>query len=111
MARARRPGMDIAALDRELAQERLDHGDRFGLAADHEAGALARAGRAAGGTGVDEMNALLLEPDVPADGIAPIRIAAVGDDVAGLEHGRSLLQYLINRRPSRHIQQHKARAP
>ena len=109
MARARRPGMDIAALDRELAQERLDHGDRFGLAADHEAGALARAGRAAGGTGVDEMNALLLEPDVPADGIAPVRSPAVANYVAAFECTAQLIEGFISQGTSRQIEKHEAR--
>ena len=71
------------AFDRERFQQRKDKGDGRGLAAHHEAGAVAGAAWAARGAEVDEMQPLLFQPLMAADGIAPVGIAAVDEDVAG----------------------------
>lgn len=43
------------------------------------------------------------------DGIAPIGVAAVGDDVARLQDVRELCEHPVDRRARRHIQHDKAR--
>ncbi len=57
------------------------------VAAGHEGRAETRALLAAGHAGADEEEALFLEGFFAADGVGPKGVAAVDDDVAGLEHG------------------------
>src|SRR6201999_3367487 len=84
---ARAAGMDVAALDRELPQNGLEPGHRVAIAAGHEAGAVERAARAAAGAEIDEVDAAPAQSCVAADRIAPIGIAAIGNDVAGIKDG------------------------
>jgi hypothetical protein len=46
---------------------------------------------------------------VAADRIAPVRVAAVGDDVAGIEDGAQLIERLVDRRSGRDVEQDDAR--
>jgi len=48
---------------------------------------------------------------VAADGVAPVRIAAVGDDVAGLEGLAEPVQHCVDRRARRDVEQDSSRRP
>jgi hypothetical protein len=58
---------------------------------------------------IDEVDSLLLEPRVTADGIAPIGVTAVGDDVAGLQDIGELRQHGIDRRTGGDVEQDESR--
>ena len=62
-----RPGVNIAALDRESLEDRLDARDSLPLAADHEAGAMQGAGNAAARAEIGEAKAARLHAGVAPD--------------------------------------------
>ena len=109
MPGARPAGVHEAAVDRKLAQHRFDRRNGDVFAAEHEAGAFERASGPARGSGVDKVNALLLEPRVAANGIAPIGIAAVGNDIARLQQAFELREHAIDRRSCRNVKNDEAR--
>ena len=83
--------------------------DRAALPAGHEAGAVASAVDAAAGAEVDQLEAALGQPPVAAYRVAPVGVAAVGDDVAALEHGGQLLEEGVDRRAGRDVDEDRAR--
>ena len=107
----RRPAarVDVAAGDRELGAGSARCADRAALAAGHEAAPL---------------RAPSTPPLVPRSTssrprpasrrrrpyrVAPVRVAAVDDDVAGLEHRGQLVEHRIDRRPGREVEEDRAR--
>src|ERR1044071_3987161 len=103
MPGADRAGMDIALLDAEIAsvapggarnianprrqrgEDRIEPVDHGLVAADHHAVAALDAPDAAAGADVDIVDALFVERLAAANVVLPKGVAAVDDDVAGLQ--------------------------
>jgi hypothetical protein len=104
MARAGRPGVDVAAIDRELLEDRLDALHGLALAAGHKTGAVARPVEAAAGAEVDEPDAPLLQASLAPDRVPPVRVAAVHEHVARVERGSQVVEDLLHWRASRDVE-------
>jgi hypothetical protein len=109
VAGAGRAGMDIAAIRREGAQQRLDMRHCHALAADHKAGSVASAFDTAGRSHVDELSAFRLTTAMAAHRVAPIRVAPIRDNIAGLQRLGQADEDVIDGPPCRNVQQHHAR--
>jgi hypothetical protein len=73
----------ISAGGGQLEQDRLDPDDSFPLPSDHKTSPVSGAVYPAAPAQIDEVAALLFEPPLPPDRIAPVRIpASEPDDVA-----------------------------
>src|SRR5829696_1422882 len=98
MPGSRRPGVYVAVLGSELEQDQLDPRDRLRLTAGHETGTVPGSIDAAARPEVCELDALLLEPVVASNRVAPIGVSAVYENVAFVELGGEVVEYFIDRR-------------
>src|SRR5262245_66597253 len=98
MACVRPAGVNVAIPHGEPAKDGLDFVDRFSLPTDHEAGAGERAVRPARGSYINEMQSLLLHAGMTPDGVAPIGVATIGNNVPGFERPAQFVQQLIDKR-------------
>jgi hypothetical protein len=96
--------VDVTALHRQSAQNRLDLGDSLALAAGHETGAVARPVEAAAGAEVNEVDAPLLQAALAADRVPPVGVAAVHEHVARVERGGKVVEDLVHRRARRDVE-------
>src|SRR4051812_460773 len=82
---------------------------RLALAADHKTGPVASALDPARRSHVDELNAFRLKTAMAADRVAPIRVAPIRAEVAGLQGWGRAGRDVTAAPPCRHVQQHHAR--
>ena len=82
-----RAGRALGGVDagRDGPEDRVEVGDDVVLAADHEAEPALEPEHAAAGADVDVVDALRLQARGAVDVVAVVGVAAVDDDVAGLE--------------------------
>ena len=85
---------DVARSRRDRLQYGLDRPERLLRSADHEAVAAVEAEDAAARADVDVVDALVLQRGRAPDVVAVVRVAAVDDDVAGLEDSGDLVDDL-----------------
>ncbi len=83
--------------------------DDLFVAADHQTIAAVEAPHAAAGAGIDVVNALLLKRACAAHVVLVEAVAAVDDDVAGLQHAAQLPDRLLGRFAGRQHQPDGAR--
>ncbi len=81
-----RRALDVALAGRDGLEDRLDPVECLVRTADHEAITALKAEHAAAGAGIHVMDALGLELRGPAHIVAVVGVAAVDDDVPGLQH-------------------------
>ena len=86
VAAASRRALDVTLARRDGLEDRLDPIERLVGAADHETVPPLETEHAAASTGIHVMDALRLEFGGTANVVAVVGVAAVDDDVAGLEH-------------------------
>lgn len=102
VAHAGAAGAREAARHRQRLQQGLDAADVARQAAGHEARAAAGARDAAAGPGVHEADAVAGEAAVAPDGVAPVRVARVHDDVAAVEVRREAVEDVVDGWPGGH---------
>jgi hypothetical protein len=105
----RRTRVDVAALDRQLLEDRLDALYHLALAAGHKTGAVARPVEAAAGAEVHKADAALLQAAVAPDRVSPVGVAAVHEHVARVERGAQVVEDLVYRRTRRDVQEDRPR--
>ena len=88
--------LDAAGAGREGLEDRRQVRDDRWLAADHQAVAAVLAGDAAAGADVDVVLVVLGKLVGPADIVAVVGVAAIDDDVAGLEERREPRQLVVD---------------
>ncbi len=89
----------VVDLGGDRLEDRLDVGPGLGIAAGHDRGALQRPFLAAGNPGADEEDPLLLQGAGAPGGVGIVGVAAVDQDVAGLEQRREFVDHVVDRRP------------
>ena len=97
-------GLAIGSAGADGLENVLHQGPRFGAAAGHHRRAETRAFFAARNAGADIHQAFALQILGAADGVGEMRIAAIDDDVAGLEMRQHQLDKFVHRRAGLHHQ-------
>ena len=105
---AARRARDVAAAGRQGGEDRIEVLHRVGLAADHHAVAALEAPDAAAGADIDIVDALGRQLLRAADVVDVVGVAAVDQDVAGLEMRQQIGDGLVDH-AGRHHQPDRAR--
>ena len=103
---ARRAILDLGA---DALEDGLDERPRRRRAARHHGRPLERALFAAGHARADVQQALGLHELRAADRVGEVRVAAVDDDVAGLQHLEEIIDHSVDGRAGLYHQEHLAR--
>ena len=80
----------------DALEDGLDEGPCGGRAAGHQGGAVQSALFAAGDAAAHEQQALALHIGGAAGGVGEVAVAAVDDDVTGIQNGQQLLDQVIH---------------
>lgn len=104
------PSPALVRRRRERCQDRMQPRHRRFVATHHQAIAFLQTPDATAGAAIDKRDATGLQQCRTPLRILVVRIAAIDDDVAGLQQGQQLRQRVIDDLAGRHHQPHHARA-